>query len=259
MDDLFQRTLSVMESAFRVLEQQVPKPIKKPFRDSFVFRYKEKSIYQALILKLARVVSGLHAAKCLLDKGLLQEQGILQRMLDEFGEDILFLVYGLTIDKITDLHKEYLSFFYEEEFDVPENPIKSSQKRGMIPRKKIRAYIARIEGSNLNPSDGVELSRTMSKAYSGYVHGAAPHIMDMYCGYPPRFHTSGMLGTPMIKVYRKDLWNYFFRGILSFILVAKVFGNAELVKSLSRYQDEFEKESGTSYGKSVKKPNNSME
>jgi hypothetical protein len=259
MDQLFQRTLSVLESAFQVLEEQVPKPIKKPFRDSFVFRYKEESIYQALILKLARVVSGLHAAKCLLDKGLLQEQGILQRMLDEFGEDILFLVYGLTNDKITDLHKEYLSCFYAEEFDVPESPIESSQKRGMVTRKKIRAYIARVEGSNLSPSDGVELSRTISKAYSGYVHGAAPHIMDMYCGYPPRFHISSMLGTPMIEVYRKDLWNYFYRGIFSFIVVAKAFGDSKLVESLDRFQDEFEKESRTNYGKSVRKPNNSMD
>lgn len=259
MDELFQHTLSVMESAFQILERQVPKPIKMPFRDSFVFRYKEQSIHQALIQKLARVVSGLHAAKCLFERGFVQEQGILQRILDEFGEDILFLVYGLTIDKITDLHKEYLSFFYEEEFDIPESPIESSQKRGMIPRKKIRAYIARIEGSNLSRSDGVELSRTLSKAYSGYVHGASPHIMDMYGGNPSRFHISGMLGTPKIKVYRKDLWNYYFRGLLSFILVAKAFGNEELDKSLSKYQDEFENKSGTNYGQLAKKPNNSSQ
>lgn len=253
MEKLFQHTLSVLESAFRILEQQVPKPIPVPFRNSFVFRYKEQSIYQALIQKLARLVSGLHAAKCLLEKGFVQEQGVLQRMLDEFGEDIVFLVYGLTIDKITDLHKEYLSFFYEEEFDIPEDPIKSSQKRGMIPRKKIRAYIARMEGSNLSPSDGIELSRTLSKAYSGFVHGASPQVMDMYEGNPHRFHISGMLGTPRIKEYRKDLWNYYYRGILSFIMVAKAFGNEELVKSLSQYQEEFESKSGTNYGKLAKK------
>lgn len=253
MDDLFQHTLRVMESAFEVLEQQVPKPIKVPFRNSFVFRYKEQSIYQALIMKLARVVSGLHSAKYLLEKGFVQEQGVLQRILDEIGEDILFLVYGITIDEITDLHKEYLSFFYEEEFNIPENPIKSSQKRGMIPRKKIRAYIARMEGSNLSPSDGVELSRTLHKAYSGFVHGASPQIMDMYGGNPPRFHISGMLGTQRIKVYRKDLWNFFYRGILSFIMVAKAFGKEELFKSLSKYQDEFENISRTNYGKMAKK------
>ena len=255
MDELFQHTLNVLESAFRTLERQVPKPIKILLSDSFVFRYKEQTMHQALIQKLVRVVSGLHAAKCLLERGFVQEQGILQRMLDECGEDILFLVYGLTNDKITELHKKYLSFFYEEEFDIPESPIKSSQKRGMIPRKKIRAYIARIEGSNLSPSNGVELSRTISKAYSGYVHGASPHIMEMYDGILPGFHISGMLGTPRIKVSRKDLWSHYYRGILSFILVAKAFGDEELLKSLSNYKDEFENKSGTNYGKLAKKPN----
>ncbi len=248
MDELFQHTLSVMESAFEILERQVPKPRAMPFKDGFVFRYNEQSIHQALIQKLARVVSGLHAARYLLKKGFAQEQGALQRMLDEFQEDIIFLVYGLTIDEITDLHKKYLSFFYEEEFDMPESPVESSQKRGMIPRKKIRAYIARIEGSKLSPSDGVELSRTISKAYSGFVHGASPHIMDMYGGNPPRFHISGMLGTPKIKEHREDLWNYYYRGILSFILVAKAFGNEKLVRSLFKYRDEFESQSGTNYG-----------
>ncbi len=79
MEKLIQHTLNVLESAFRILEQQVPKPIQVPFRNSFVFRYKEQSIHQALIQKLARVVSGLHAAKCLLEKGFVQEQGILHR------------------------------------------------------------------------------------------------------------------------------------------------------------------------------------
>jgi hypothetical protein len=249
MYELFQHTINVLESAFAILEQQVPKPISMPFKKSFVFRYKEQSIHQALIQKLARVVSGLHAAKCLLERGFVQEQGVLHRMLDEFDEDISFLVYGITMDNITDLHKKYLSFFFEEEFDVPESPIKSSQKRGMIPRKRIRAYIANIEKSILNPSDGVELSRTINKAYSGFVHGASPHIMDTYGGNPPRFHISGMLGTPRIKEYGKDLWNYYYRGILSFIMVAKAFGNKELDKSLSQYLDEFETKSGTNYGK----------
>lgn len=252
MEKLFKETLIVMDSVFQALERQVPKPMKIPFIDSFVFRYKEQSINQALIQKLARVVSGLYAAKCLLEKGFVQEQGIMQRVLDELGEDILFLVYGLVNEDITDLHKRFLLSFYEEEFDIPDSPIKSSQKRDMIPRKKIRAYIAKMEGSNLNPSDEIELSKTISKAYSGYVHGASPQIMDMYGGDPPRFHVSGMLGTPKITAHRKDLWNYFYRGIISFLLVAKVFGDENLYKSLSDYLDAFEKKSETNHMKEAK-------
>ncbi len=253
MDQLFCETLRVLEAALENLEQRVPKPQRKAFKDGFVFRYVEQSAQQAIIQKLARVVSGLHAAQILLERGFVQEQAALQRMLDEFEEDITFLVYALTVDELTSLHREYLSAFYEEEFVNPDDPIGSTQKRPMVPRRKIRAYIACVEahlggGTELNPSCGIELSRTLSKTYSGFVHAASPQIMDMYQGCPPRFHVSGMLGMSLIEEHRADLWNYFYRGILSFIFAAKAFGGEALVASLFHYRDEFERRSGTNYG-----------
>jgi hypothetical protein len=62
MDQQFESCLEQMESWFPMLEKQVPQPIKVPFRDHFVFRYKEKTLEQALIQKLARVITGLHSA-----------------------------------------------------------------------------------------------------------------------------------------------------------------------------------------------------
>ena len=38
----------------------------------------------------------------------------------------------------------------------------------------------------MDPSRGIGVARTVSKAYSGYVHAASPQIMDMYDGDPPR-------------------------------------------------------------------------
>ncbi len=252
MDQLFQDTLREIEAAFEVLEKHVPKPQRKPFKDGFVFRYLEQSAHQALIQKLARVVSGLHSARILLEHGLVQEQAALQRMLDEFQEDIIFLVYGLTIDKLTELHRKYLAAFYDEEFDKPDNPIGSTQKRPIISRKKVRAYLARLEGKVLDPSRGVELSRSLNKTYSGFIHGASPHIMEMYVGDPPRFHVSGMLGTFKVEEHRADLWNYFYRGILAFAFAAKAFGDEALLASILRYRDEFERRSGTNYGASAR-------
>jgi hypothetical protein len=71
-----------------------------------------------------RTVNGLHAISLLNKAGLLQEQAALQRTLDEFEEDIAFLCFGIIFDEITDLHKEYLAAFYEEEFDDPESAIR---------------------------------------------------------------------------------------------------------------------------------------
>jgi hypothetical protein len=114
----------------------------------------------------------------------------------------------------------------------------------MVPRKKIRAYLARLEQQPKDPSSAVKLYHTIHSGYSGFIHGASPHIMDMVGGNPPRFHIHGMAGTPRHEDHRYDLYNPFFRAILSFAIVAKAFGDEELFQSLSAYHLEFDKLSG---------------
>lgn len=243
MDTLYNQALNIMTDTFRMLEGRVPPPQRVPHMDSFAFRYIEKTIHQAMVQKLARVISGLHAARLLMEKGFVQEQAALQRMLDEFHEDITFLSYAVIFNNRIPLHQKYLDAFYEEEFDAP-SAIESTQKRLMVKRTKIRAYIAQVSGPGLDPSTGVEAARTLSKTYSGYVHGASPQIMDMFGGNPPHFHVNGMRGTPLQEEHQHDLWNYFFRSIISFALVAKAFGDEELFRSLYDYHIEFDRQSG---------------
>ena len=135
-------------------------------------------MHQALVQKLARSVSTLRATTLLMEHGFVQEQAAMQRMLDELHEDIMFLSFGVIFEKWTPLHDKYLAAFYEEEFDK-ESAIDSTQKRPMIPRNKIRAWITSFDGG-IDPSTANEVTRTISKTYSGYVHAASPQIMDMY-------------------------------------------------------------------------------
>jgi len=148
MDELFPQTLQNMADILMALEKRVPPPQQVALKNGFVFRYKEQSIHQALIQKLARIVSGLQAAWILLKHGFVQEQAVMQRMLDEFQEDTLFLASAVILNNTTALHTEYLVAFFEEEFDKPEDPLSSTQKRPMIPRKKIRAYLAVCRASS---------------------------------------------------------------------------------------------------------------
>jgi hypothetical protein len=207
------------------------------------FRYKEQTIHQAVVLKLARLVSNLNAARVLLEQGFVQEQGAIQRMLDEGNEDIVFLSCGVISDDIGDLHKKFLEAFWEEEFDNP-SPLKSTQKRQNIPRSKINAWIARNELSDIDESKGVALTTTIHKTYSGYVHGAATHILDMYGGNPPHFHMAGMNGTPRVQEHAEDLLNYYFRAISSFAVAAKAFGDEALFKTIYGYAKEFTRITG---------------
>ena len=241
-----------MEVAFREFEMALEnKPKLVATHIGWAYRFVEEDIYQAIIQKLARVQSSVRAAYVLLENGYVQEQAILHRIIDETNEDILFLTHATISADISPLHQRYLIEFWKEEFEHPTDPIKSEQKRKMIPRKKIRAYIAKAESKVMELSDevgdysrGIELGKTISKFYSGFVHGASPQIMDSYFGGPPKFHTRGMLGTPKIDDYRKDFWNPMFRSFLSHVYVAMTkLGNKELLENLLQAKNQFESNS----------------
>jgi hypothetical protein len=242
MQEDFDLMLDLMDRTFRDLENAMPtRPVRVQLPFGKAFRFQEKDIHQALIQKLARVQSAVRAAYILLKNGFLQEQAILHRVIDETNEDILFLVFALIKNTVTDLHRRYLDAFWEEEIDESGNMINSKQKRPMIPRKKIRAYLASVNDVFVDQNTSIELSRTISKTYSGFVHGASPHIMDMYGGEPPHFHITGMLGTPRLQEHADDLWNYMYRTFLSHILVAKAFGEERHVATLIQYKRKFER------------------
>ncbi len=245
MEATIELMLDLMDRSFQDFERGMPsKPelVKPPFGP--VFRFKEKDIYQAMIQKLARVQSSIRAAQLLLRNGYVQEQAILHRTIDETNEDVMFLAYAVTNDSITELHERFLQSFWEEEIDESGTMMGSEQKRPMIQRKKIRAYLARIEGVQLDPSTHQEVMRTISKGYSGFVHGASPHIMEMYGGNPPHFHTKGMLGTPRMEEHADDLWNYVYRSYISHIVIGKAFGANNHVEILTKHLNEIERSVG---------------
>ena len=252
-EQLYESALENMQRTVHGLAARVPPPQEVQYKTSFVFRYVEQLPEQALVQKLARVVTTLRAATVLMRHGLVQEQGALQRVVHEIHEDITFLAYGLIFNDPTALHKQYLDAFYEEEFDT-DSPIDSTQKRPMVRRSKIQAYIANKEGSNLDPSRAIALSKTLTKTYSGFVHAASPQIMDMYFGNPPHFHIEGMLGTRRHAEYRMDLWNYYYRSILAFAMAAKAFGDQELYDQIHEFTVKFEAAARKNYSQKRERP-----
>jgi len=242
----YKQALKNMEHTLRIFAGHVPPPQQIPYKDSFVFRYVEKSVHQALVQKLARLISGLYAAHLLWSAGFVQEQASLQRILDEIAEDIAFLSFSVIYGDSTELHKTYLDAFFQEEFD-PNDVVVSSKERATVPRKKIRAYIDRVASGPKGSSKHLNAARTVSKTFSGYVHAASPQIMDMYGGNPPRFHVQGMRGTERHLEHSADLWNYFYRGILAFGFTAKAFGDEKMFSSIKQFSEEFAMATGKNY------------
>ena len=247
MDDLYEHIFDHLERTVTQLAARVPQPKFVQIGRICAFRHVERTINQAIVQKLARMVSTLHAARLLVNHGFVQEQAALQRILDELQEDILFLVIGLLRgDQSSSLHSRYLDSFFAEEFDA-DTAIDSTQKRHIVPRRKIHAYLASTELSPTDPSRGAELLRTMSRAYSGYVHAASPHIMDMYGGEPASFHVRGMKGTPIYDVHKSDIFNCFYRGVCSCALAFKAFGDEDSFDRIHRFLREVECVSGKDY------------
>jgi hypothetical protein len=248
MDAMYDEALRNMEHSLGTLAERVPQPRAVVIGDGYTFRYQERSVHQALVQKLARVVSGLHAARLLLARGFVQEMAAIQRTLDEFNEDIAFLAWSVILGVTTDLHLRYLEAFSQEEFDHPTSAIESSQNRAMIPQRKIRAYLAERR-AGYDPSTVTEVMRTIDKLYSGYVHGASPQIMEMYCEGPPYFQVRGLIGSPLLEVHRHDLWNPFYRSISSFVSTAKAFGDDIMYASIHGYMKGFARAAGQDYSR----------
>lgn len=242
--DAYKNLIDVLTTAFDSIEQRVTPPYKQKFGSGHVYRYEEKSSGQAIVQKLARTLTGLRAILLLNENGLLQEQASLQRVLDELEEDILFLTSAYLFDDKTELHQKFLDAFYEEEFDNPENAIESTQKRPMISRQKIRAYTNKSRGEGLDQSSSIEIAKTISKTYSGYVHCASPQVMELYFGTPPKFQTSGKLKSPFYNDHKDDLFNNFFRAIHSFAFASMMLGEHKLFDYLLSYAKQFAIKSG---------------
>ena len=245
---LYQLVLSAIEQAFPEIAGAVPAPVMTVRNSLTVFRYEDQTVEQALVLKLARTNSGLNAAIILLISGYIQELRAHYRMLDEFGEDVVFLGDVIVTGEVTPLQERYLIDFWAEEFDVDGNPLQSSQKRDRIGRDKIQAAIARQEVSPVNPSDGQAVHRTLVKTNSGYIHGASPHIMELYGGEPGRFHLTGMAGTPVMNFALKEAGNYIYRGLLMNNHVAMLLGCETAERELRRVKGLYEAETGAGQG-----------
>jgi hypothetical protein len=236
--------VEAMTKAFRRLESAIPQPEQVPHRNSFVFRYANKGIHEALLQKLARCISGLNAVAILLGAGYVQEVGVLFRTLDEIQEDIFFLATAETNGAKTERHTQYLEAFYAEAvFSRPDGSLEVP-KPNLVPRKKIRAHTMNTIGQGVDVSQALTTSESIGTAYSGYVHAASENIMDMYGGNPPHFHLQGMRGTPRIASYSRDAENYVYRGLMAAIVVAKAFGDASLVEAMYKFLGQYESANG---------------
>ena len=254
MKHVYENALISLEAYLARIEGNVPPPVRVPRGDSFVFRYSEKSVGQAIILKMARSISSLHAATILLENGHVQEVCVLQRVIDDFQEEVMFLGLSQNEEGLQPIHLKFLEATFADEFKHPDDPYSALEvKRPFVSRKDIRKEINRIGESNaqkagLERPPSADAVRVVSMLYSGYVHGGASSVMEMFGGNPPHYHLSGLSGTSRIGIHERDLWHQFYRTTQGFRLSAMVFGDESLYADTGTMLRELEEVAGYDYG-----------
>ena len=242
IESYLEKIIGRLEELYHQMERQMTPPVF--INDGIYPRFRHETLSDSLAcyLKGIKLISTLNASIVLLRKGYVQEFGALCRMMDDYCNEIFFLLIPQDGASFSKDQIRFLEDFFKEELDKPENPLLSEQKRDNVPVRKIHATFGKVAKDEVNPFDAQELMRTLHQAFSGYVHGSYPHIMEMCGGNPPRFHMSGMLGTPRITEWKSQLVIYGHRVIMVTILVARKLGLTDIEKSTKEILIEFEKD-----------------
>ena len=237
---LFQKCLRDLSVVISEIEGHFPPPKYVKICAQPQFRFSESSVYHVAFLKAVRMVSGLNACLCMLKDGYYQEIMVVLRTIDDFFSDILFILENSEHGKISESQNRFIKDFFKEEFANPANPLENSERRSTVPRKKIWASVARQIGQYANPSDAQKILQVTNDAFSGYVHGAYPHIMELYGGRPPHFHVNGVVGSPRIQTCIKQISFYLHRTILAIGVLTKRLGLVKLSDRIHDIRDCFE-------------------
>ena len=206
-----------LDQCVQGLSSSFPLPRRVMIHGRPAFRHLETDELLLSFLKLVKIASHNNAAIVLLREGYVQEVYALCRMIDEACEDILFVATPLGEDGQPSPHQlTFYEEFFQEEFTGPDL-VQSHQSRDRVPRQKVRAGINRIggNGDERDPNRVLKIGRVLSGTFSGFVHGPYVHIMELFGGVPPRFHTRGMLGTPRLQECLGNHVNYVFRSLLA--------------------------------------------
>ena len=241
-DSYLENVLSDLGALYHEMAAKIEAPVFVDVGGYQEWRYENLSESLACFLKGIKTVSTLNASMVLLRAGYTQEIGALCRMFDDYCNEIIFLLLPQNGESFSKEQIQFLNDFFQEEFDKPKSPLSSTQKRVNVPVRKIHATFGKVAKTELNPSDAQELLRTKHQAFSGYVHAAYPHIMEMFGGAQP--HLNGMLGTPRIDEWRDQLIRCVYTALMVTVFVARKLVLNEMETKAQELLEKFESETG---------------
>jgi hypothetical protein len=156
------------------------------------------------MLRCLRLASGLRAAIVLVQAGYLQETCVLLRTLQEFVHDLDLVIGGFIDENVRPTLEKRVTEYFSHDMRTPADMMADTSKTASMPRKNVYAAVGRSLSPN-NPYHLRQLTKAIEEAYSGYVHGAYQHTMEMYDGGRMCFSTADVshslqVGLPAIAM-----------------------------------------------------------
>jgi hypothetical protein len=232
------------------IENRLPKPELTKLSGVNQWRYLELTIEHMCLLRGIRIISAFSAIRGLLTNGYVQEISVILRTVDEFQDDIVFLLENYPADELSPQQQKFMQEMGKEQYDDINRPFATKTKREPPVRKKVKASVSRLLNPVMNTNDSKEISQLSTDSLSGYVHGTYPHIMELYGGPPPssHFHMKGMLGTPRIETWMRFVAVYLQRTGPTIGFMCHAFGMEEEFQTLRHMKNWFVKELEESFG-----------
>ncbi|HEV7587819.1 MAG TPA: hypothetical protein VGO40_06780 [Longimicrobium sp.] len=241
------RAIDTLESGVQELAAAFDPPILTGKPGFEWWQYEHPSGELIVLLKAVRVVSGLNALLVLLEAGYTQEVGVLLRTVDDFVDEITFLLEAYDRDENTASQVKFVQDFFAEEIPLSAGLRQEKTRTDRVKRRQIQAGQARYLQPD-NPDRVRKIVNAIDGVYSGYIHGGYPHIMEMYHGGDRPFEMRGMRKTVRISEYQKQIAAYVHRALAVLAVFAAIRGmeslHGRLKSAAKRFLDspEYRKE-----------------
>jgi hypothetical protein len=233
--------LKLFEKTIRFIESKYDKPIFVQEENHKAWRYKEIGRENICIIRSVRIISGLFACFELLKKGFVQELLSIMRTINDFQQDIIFLLENYK-NELSKNQNELIQNIITDTFNNRKIPLKGVKSISTISRDKIMASQSRRLNSLINQADSKKIEEIDSDVFSRYVHASYECVMEMYGGQPPfsNYYMEGLLGTPRIYQGAQQIVIFVSRQFNVMNLQCICFGLAEQSIILNGRRKEFD-------------------
>ncbi len=144
IEDYLAQTLQRLEEIYAKMDKAAEPVLFRNIGPYKQFRHEALTESLVCYLKGIKAISTLNASIVLLRQGYSQEVGALCRMADDFCNEIFFLLLPQGSDGFSDDQMRFLENFFQEEFDKPDDPLRSAQNRDTVSVKKIHSTFGKL-------------------------------------------------------------------------------------------------------------------